>query len=67
LKKEKTEQQESALTQLAAPVQPHAQTSGLTRPRIATTGPKGSEAVTSRHLKLENLSGKGFQKNLLNL
>ncbi len=31
------------------------------------TRPKGSEAVTSRHLKLENLSGKGFQKNLLNL
>jgi len=29
--------------------------------------PKGSEAVTSRHVKLENPSGKGFQKNLLHV
>ena len=33
----------------------------------AGRGPKGSEAVTSRHVKLENLLGKGFPKNLLHL
>ena len=34
---------------------------------VTSAGPKGSEAVISHHVKLEDLSGKGLQNNLLHL